>query len=230
MPSLKHTGHLSYLFLLLVLLNGCINGSSKRLEKGLVEYTITYPEAKADDAFMTSMMPQQMVLHFEGSRTRSDLTMGMGIMKASFITDAKKHQLITLLTIMDKKYALVLDSTKVNAELIRKEQWTFTQTDDNKEIAGYNCTKWQALGNRGDKMEVWTTDDITIEDPNWSTPLNGIKGFLLQYDMIVNKIHMRLQATKVQAAQIDAKAFDIPADFPEVKKEEMPEIFSQFFQ
>lgn len=179
---------------------------------------------------MTSMMPQKMILHFNGISTRSDLTMGMGIMKAAFISDAAQHKLTTLLQIMDKKYALVLDSVKLNQELQQKEQWTFNASDDNKNIAGYTCQKWEGKGSQGNHMDIWTTSEIAIQEPNWSTPMKAVTGVMLQYDLIVNKIHMRLLATKVESATIDAAAFSVPKEYPIVTKQEMPEIFSQFFQ
>ena len=216
--------------IILPLVHGCKGLLYKNKKQGSIEYTIEYPPETTKDNIMASMMPSKMMMRFKDDITASELKIGMGIMNASFISNPDKKTLTTLLQIVDKKYALVMDSSQVNEQLNKAHGLKITFSNDTKIIAGFTCKKAIVTDSVNTSVDVFYTKDIKIKNPNWSTPLKEIDGVLMEYQITQNKITMKLTATTVTGDDIDKTTFAIPSDFLVVKKEEMPEIFSQFFQ
>lgn len=213
----------------LLIFFGCANPFVGPLSEGIVEFEIQYPPETSNDKVMMAMMPEKLRLIFNPDNTRSDLTVGMGVMEVSFISKNLEKELVTLLSIVDKKYALVMDSAKVGEELKRKIQWKVSPVSGSKRICGYKCKK--AMVSNGENIEfpVFYTDELEVKNPNWSSPFHQIPGVLMEYDLVLNNIRMHLSAISVQESEVNPGVFVTPANFPSVKREEMPEIFSQFF-
>ena len=212
-----------------LLFSECEQNSKPVLNEGYIEYDISYPPVSSQDRLLASMMPSKMVLLFKNNLTKSDISVGLGIMNASFISDPINKRLLTLLQIVDKKYALSLDSSQVLQQLHQKPKWRLENTRETKKILGYKCHKVIATGEHGEIINLFYTDDLNIFDSNWSTPYHEIKGVLMEYDLVLNNVRMKLVASKVEGTEISPDVFGVPAGYSLVTKEEMPEIFSQFF-
>ena len=206
----------------------CAVQAPRTIDEGVVEYEITYPQGSSQDNFMSAMMPTTMKLSFRNGLTRSDIGFGMGLMNASFISDSENKRLITLLQILDKKYALIMDSAQVAQEL-KSKKWKVTFSDERKKIAGFPCQKANVTLDGGPPLELYYTPDLLSPSPNWSTPFHEVEGVLLEYQLILNDMELKLKAVNVTAQPVDSLIFAVPDGYSIVPKEEMPEIFTQFF-
>ena len=101
-------------------------------------------------------------------------------------------------------------------------------------IAGYPCKKAVAVYNGIDQPEVdlWYTDAIHMDKPNWYSPYTEIPGVLLRYEMVQYGMRMRLDATSVTPGPVDASKFEPKQDYdkvtPEVLHQELAEVLSTF--
>ena len=226
-----HFGFTSLLILFsLIYLSGCNRLGGKASREGVIEYAIAYPPETMQDNVLASMMPSKMTVKFKNNMSLSEIKFGMGIMDACFISNPEKKILITLLQIVDKKYALVSDSTSINEQLRKSPAVDVTFLDEIKTIAGYKCKKAVVKDNTNTTYDVFYTNDLKLKESNWYLPLNKIGGVLFEYNIRQNNMLMKLTATSVTDEKIDDTAFTIPKDYKVVTKQEMPEIFSQFFQ
>lgn len=220
----------AFLLILPVSFYSCQPRKKFAYNEGYIEYEISYPAEATQDKLLTAMMPTKMTMWFKNDSTKSDISIGMGLMSVTFISLPEEKTLSTLLQILEKKYALVLDSNEVSAELKKKAQFKIEFTKEKKEIAGYKCKKAIADDGKGKVIHVFYTEELKISNPHWSTPLHEIPGTLLEYELVLNNVRMKLKAKIVEASNVNSGIFKVPDDFDRVKAEEMPEIFSQFFQ
>ena len=59
---------------------GCSNLTTSKVDKGTIEYTISYPNIP-EDSYLLDLMPKKMETHFLDGSFRSDIVAGMGLFK-----------------------------------------------------------------------------------------------------------------------------------------------------
>lgn len=222
--------YIKFLWLLLPLfIWGCDSFTTDRISEGAIEFDITYPKADKND-LMASLMPETMKFRFKDDKITSELTAGMGMFSTIFISDGENKTLSQLVKIMNKKMAHTVDEKGVMKMKSAEPQYDVEFVSGEKEIAGYKCKKAIVVNkvDPADKFEVYYTDKIDIEKPNWSTPYDKIDGVLLQYEMSRYNIHMRFTAKTVSKEPVEDKEFEIPSDYKIVSEKEIAEVFENF--
>ncbi|PCH92025.1 MAG: hypothetical protein COB85_08595 [Bacteroidetes bacterium] len=154
----------------------------------------------------------------------------MGVFKTALIADPSTRIVHQLLKIMSKKYVMELDSNEIHQLYGELPEMKVHFTDETKEIAGYKCHKAVVTfkNNIKEEFNIFYTDEIDIENSNWCTPFNEIKGVLLEYHVRKYNYEMKLVATKVTKADIDANDFVVPSDYEQISQDEMDKIFEGF--
>ena len=84
------------------------------------------------------------------------------------------------------------------------------KTEEVDTIAGYLCKK--AIGTLGDDTEhpinIYYTDAIKIENPNWCTMFKDIPGVLMAYEVEQFNLRMRLEARELEKEFIKGRWHD----------------------
>jgi hypothetical protein len=98
-------------------------------------------------------------------------------------------------------------------------------TEETQEIAGYRCRKFNVYysGNPDDKPNhaIYATDEINIRGFTGLTPYEGIEGVLLNFELQIYQIPVKMIATQVVEEKIDEEEFNIPSDYKQVNKQTM---------
>jgi len=84
------------------------------LDKGVIEYSISYPSIPKDN-YMLDLMPKKMETSFYKGNFRSDITAGMGLFKTSIISEKGNDKLIHSVKMLNKKYVSALDLKEIRA-------------------------------------------------------------------------------------------------------------------
>ncbi|MFT4525290.1 MAG: GLPGLI family protein [Granulosicoccus sp.] len=200
------------------------------IEQGEIVYDLSYPQF-GDDNLIASMFPSSMSFKFKDNMTRSDLKTRMAVFSTTFVTDKDNRTLTHLVKIASKKSGLILDSADIMKDYAKKpEGMQVTLTDSTKSIAGFTCK--HALVTFDDKPEktfdLYYTEEIAINDPNWCSPYQEIPGVLMQARVKKFNIEMQITASEVVASDYDSAEFVIPNDFEPITPEEMADIFQSF--
>jgi GLPGLI family protein len=214
--------------------NGCGRSMMKEeVTEGVIEYSISFPDY--DPAgLMAGMLPEKTTLYFNREQQMADLSAGMGVFRTSMMVNTPKQILDYHMSVMSKKLVSELhprDLTSFNKESLA---FTILYTNITDTIAGYPCKKAIALyaGIDHPEAELWYTDAITMNQPNWYGPYSEIPGVLLRYEMVQYGMRMRLNATSVTAGPVDPSKFEVKADHdkvtPEVLHHELAEVLSTF--
>ena len=209
--------------------DGCKSIFYKDVNEGIIEFDITYPDNEAGN-IMAALLPDEMTLKFKDDKTVGTFSAGMGVFKATMISDPKTKTVHQLFKVLKEKYVHEFDSLQINTLFTELNESKIKFVDETKEIAGYTCKKAIVTfkDNIKEEFSVYYTDDIDIKNSNWFTPFHEIDGVLLEYQVRKYNYEMRLVAKEVKSEEIDDAAFDIPEGYLDVGASEMERILEQY--
>ncbi len=200
------------------LINGGFNKmlGGKDISEGVIEYDITYPKLDPK-SMMVSGMPNQAFLRFKNNNMSNDMSGMMGLISITFISNHSTKSVEQRLTLINKKYSSTInkeDLSRLNDSYVS----SFEKGSTVQQIAGFQCKEAKVKLLDGEEIKVFYTNDIGIENPNWSNPYNKIDGVLMDFQMERYGVVMHLRAKSVVAQKIEDEAFHLPADSSEYKR------------
>jgi hypothetical protein len=206
---------------------------SSRIDEGVIEYALTFP-GYDPNGIMAGMLPERTTLTFSEGKQLAELSAGMGVFRTSMVADNSQHSLQYHMSLMSKK--IVSELMTRDLEAIHKgiSKPYILHTADVDTIAGYPCKRAVAIFDRMDLPEVdlWYTEAIDMDDPNWFGPFAEVPGVLMRYEMVQYGLRMHLDAISVTPGKVDGTQFDTRAEYervaPEVLHHEMTEVLGTF--
>lgn len=175
--------------------------SFAQLTTGVVTYEMNFSSDDPEMSMATSMMAgSSMSLSFSGTKSRSDLAMGM-LGTTTTISDAKTGKSLTLMDMMGMKYAIkdLSNQEKPAAPSIKG-------TDEKKDIAGYSCKKYIATAEDGSETILWCTDQIKAQTSGQQYFSSTENGLPLLIQLTQNNLTVELKATGVDK-KVSKKVF-----------------------
>jgi hypothetical protein len=213
----------SLLFIILVLfVFSCKTNSEKYISEGVIVFDAQVVNKNHP---LAGLAPSEMTTYFKKNHFYSEMST-MGIFISKFITNPDNKTFISMVKIFDVKNACIENESDIKKEL-ENYQLTFTETDETKIIAGYNCKKLIAVNKKdpNEKFEVFYTDEFNIEKPNFSTPYESIDGIVMQFRLKKFDLEMEFTANEVKKEVVEQSIFEIPKDYKVISKTEMNEFF-----
>lgn len=230
--SVSVPGFISGLALLATIVSCGPGGSSDELpvREGVIVYELTYPQFTEDNIF-TSMFPSEMSFKFKDNDTKSELKTKMAVFSTAILAEHNKRSLTHLVRIANKYSGLVMDSAQIMNEYGKApEGMVITPTDQTKTIAGFVCKHARVTfaNDSTSNFDLYYTNDIAIEDPNWCTPFHEIKGVLMEARVNKFNIDMHMVAKSVTRQKFEEDEFKITQTYQPISVEEMADIFQSF--
>lgn len=199
------------------------------LSQGIIEYEVTYPDTREEIPYK-DFMPNTMLFKFKDNKIAFEMSGPMNLVKTSFISNLENKDVLHLFKLMDKKFATVYSGEDV-AGIEEIQNIKINHTGKTKEIAGYTCE--QALitfiDDENTSFEIYYTDQLKLNSPNWSTPYKSIDGVLMQYRLKRYNLTMDFTAKKVRKAELTEKDFQKPADYKLIPKDEVIDLLRNPF-
>ncbi|MCB9169048.1 MAG: hypothetical protein H6594_01705 [Flavobacteriales bacterium] len=214
--------------------NGCSQGLLQdNTSEGVIEYALSFPEYDPN-GIMAGMLPESTTLTFSKGRELAELSAGMGVFRTSIITDNVRREMSYHLSVLNKKIVSHLQQRDMPTFNKEEPPLTLLYTDEIDTIAGYPCKKAIAIFGSMDMPEIdlYYTDRIALDDPNWYGPFSEVPGVLLRYEMVQYGMRMRLEAMTVRPGPVDGSKFDERGGFAQVSPEtlhaELEQVLSTF--
>lgn len=202
------------------------SATTEKISEGIIEFKATPVNPKSS---MSSMFPDKMTVKFRNNYTLAELKAGLGAMQIGFLSDPQKKTFTNMVSFLDKR-AAVLDSTAIKVNNYYLPDYTVTETNEQKQIAGYNCTKAiLKFADGSPNLEVWYTHDLNIANPNWSNAYYKIDGVLMDYKLKKFGLELHFTANTVQQTKIDSTLFTIPASYQLISEDELEQRMQGFF-
>ncbi len=212
--------------LLFFCLNGCKPGSAgSELSEGIIEYkAVVIDEAHP----LADLAPGNMTLKFKDDKYVAEMST-MGFFTTRFLLDIKQKRMTQMVKVLDVKDACIDDEKALLAES-ETYKLNFKETGETKVIAGYKCKKLIAskVNDPADKFDVYYTEELQVESPNFANPYAHIKGMLMEYRLKKFGLEMKFTAKSVKAEDIPDSEFELPAYYRIVTRQEMDDFFKNF--
>lgn len=210
--------------------NGLLTGNGP---EGVIEYTMSFPEMDPN-GLMADMLPEKTLLSFNKDHQSLDLSAGMGIFKTSMVVNTPAQLVDYHMSIMGK--SLMAELRRRDLQSLNKTAPTIAviNTLARDTIAGLPCKQAYLIYEGMDmpEAEVWYTEAIQMENPNWYGPFSDIPGILMRYEVVQHNIRMRLEAKTVKMGRVDPVKFAVRADHqqvsPEVLYQQLDEVLGTF--
>lgn len=195
--------------------------AQEKLTEGEIKYEVT--EVNSDNPQASNMMKgSKLTMTFAGNKSKIAMAFMGGMMQMDVLMENGKDNTM-LMNMMGKK--IQVDGLADDQGVINNPDDVTLKTfeKDRKTIAGYDCYK-AILTNTKDASEIvmYVTDDLQMKAANnkyFDKLFPKVSGFPLQYSLDQQGMKMTYQAKSVKK-QVKANAFDIPAGYEKMTKEE----------
>jgi GLPGLI family protein len=207
-------------------LGACKDGSSsaKVHSEGSIEF-----EASAVDPNnpMADLAPNKMIEKFKDHKIVYEMSAGMGLMNMSIVSDYSNKTVTQLIKLLNKKYAAITNSDEIQKERTSSKM-KIQKTNETKVIAGYKCKKAMVSfeDNSHPGFDIFYTDEIELDKPNWSNGFGDIDGVLLEYQLKRYGLELRFTARKVAKSKVEESDFETPGDYKIISQKELEELFA----
>ncbi len=209
-----------------LILVSCDSGIfSGKLKEGVIKYKLEYFD-NPDNMAIISVLPTEMEIKFKPNHYLQSVEGWMGIFRMAGYNDIKKNEKTALLKMMNKKYIYKVTGETGGFGFDPMEGKKLEFTKETKQIAGYKCKKVKVTY-KDKQFDVYYTDKIKIEDPNWNNPFPEINGVLMEYQISMFGINTKITATQVVKQDIPDEDFIVPAGYKNVSKKEMESVINK---
>lgn len=215
------------LFIIIVLFFFSCDSSffSGKLKEGVIIYDLEYLEDENDKPII-DLLPSEMTIQFKKGYSLQVVEGWMGIFRIAGIRHIKENSKTALLKIMADKYIYTVEGSGEAFGFNPMKGKKITYKKETKLIAGYTCKKATVTWNNK-IFDVFYTNEIKINDPNWNNPYPEIDGILLEYQIDMFGIRTQITAKTVEEKDVEVEVFDIPADYKKVSKKEMEDVINK---
>lgn len=177
------------------------NCSSKgSITEGKIDYAISFPDFDTvEHTFLAILLPKQQTYTFHNNLFHSSVKKAM--VEINIISNTEKKYFYSDLKFSKSKF---YEGTVAQEDLA---DFDIEFTDKRAEIAGFKAKHAIAHSNNNGKIELWYTEEIAMQNPNWHTPYSEVPGVLLEYTVINNGITMHFKATSFYDEEVDKTLF-----------------------
>jgi hypothetical protein len=211
---------------MLLLVTACSQISNNVFEskpsEGIIKYKISFPEV-SDESITATLLPDQMTYAFTPTSFASNFETAGGVFKNRIVANRDNKTVDHQLKVFRKKIQTKMRETDVNQMLAEYPKAAIIRTNQTDTIAGYFCKKalivFEDMGI--EEIEVYYTDQIKMESPNWCTQYHEIEGVLMAYEIEEFGIRMRLEAEEVKTPLENLELLQAENEYSEITREMM---------
>jgi len=216
------------IFTSVIILTGytaCKKSSVKNINEGEIHYNIIYNGRVG--SIPIELMPGRMVVKFKDSKTMFELTSPIGNNGISNIIDPQEKTVETYIRMLGMKYLYTGSINDVPPGIDPMPDMILNKTDRTAEILGLKCKHAIAeLPGSDFRFDLWYTDEISIDDPNYSTPFREIDGVLISFFYRMGEMIVEFEADGVYMRPITDKDFQKTEKFRQISRDDMDSIIS----
>jgi hypothetical protein len=228
---LKKVRGFAFFILLFTCFVACKNQTTKEIDKGTIEYDISYPNP-SEVTMSMDLMPKTVTYRFNKNNTSSEISAGMGALKTIVITDYEKKNIIQTLNLLGKKYKVEFDKADIDSMNSAEPVYKLEPTEEVKKIAGYDCYKVKLSTKDANgaliNYDVYYTKSIKAPHVNWFGMYKDIDGMLMEYRVKRYGITMKFTAKTVSPDGAEDSAFQLEGEYKDIPAAEMDGYFKMY--
>ena len=190
------------------------------------EGVITYKLEYLDDNDIITLLPTEMTIAFKHNNMHQKVVGWSNIFSLEGIRNVKDKTSSAFFKVLGKRFVFTEHELKqVVFGYDPYDGMKLVPTNETKEIAGYKCKKVKVTfpEKNFEDFDIYYTNEIKIDKPNWNNPFYQIDGVLMEYQIVMFGIRTKIVADSVAFIKVDDSEFEVPVDYKEVTKEAMEE-------
>ena len=216
---------------LFILTASCNNTDFRhRITSGRIDYKITYLNDDLDNKTM-ELLPKRLKLIFNEKQANNNIEGFLGFYKLNALTDFHSRKCSTILKVFDKHYIFKGRRDEQMCCFDTMDDMEITETNETKNIAGFNCKKSIVhLPSTDETFVIYYTDEIYLRHPNSTNPYKNIKGVLMEFELNLLYLKMRFVAEKYRALNEDDQQNNLPENMKVISRDQMTQILNKLME
>lgn len=180
--------------------------------QGRITYELSYPYYDGESV-LAALLPREMEMTFKGPKMKIAVH-SKKIFSNVIISDERERSLLMLVKMSSRQMSCMMNEAEINDFMTRFPSVEYLKNSKTKEFDGLKAiAKTAVFTDASKEAEIYFTDQIALNNPNWNTPFKAIEGVMLQYEIQKYGLTMRFTAKKVELGFIPHTEFLLPTDY-----------------
>lgn len=195
---------------LLIGLIGLMTGAQaqRKVSELTLVYDASISSGSKEPGMADALDGHSKAIYVKGNLSRAEMV--SALFSSATIHDSKTGTSVVLKEVSGQKLLIRMTSDNWAENNKRYEGITFTNTNETKTIAGYNCIKAVAKLPDGTTFTVYYTPDIVPENKEYDYQFKNLNGLPLEYELVQGKLTIKYTVSKINMNPVPASKFDIP--------------------
>jgi hypothetical protein len=212
---------LLFAFIFTFIGSSCSKNGGRFMNQGEIHYNVHY------EGQVTKMpkeiMPQNLVVSFKDDNIIYELISPIGNSGIINLSNPSKEIYDTYLSLFTINYFYSSKPGELYPGFEAMRGMEIKKTSKTAIICGFKCKNAEVTfpSDRSKIYNVWYTDEISIKNPNASTPFYQINGMLMSFFFFIGRSEFHFEAQNIYKKEIPDKTFDRKEKFKKVSKNDI---------
>lgn len=185
----------------------CKEAEKQKISQGHLIYEIDFPDIDPEERpIIFMLLPKKQDYVFKNNVFHSNIK--RATFELNVIVDTKEQNFYSDLR-FNEKYHTILNSKKAEDILNVLPKYKVEFTEEKDTLLGLDIHKAVVQNKELGEFDVWYTEDIVMDSPNWYNPYREIPGVLMKYKINQNGTTMNFTATQLDTSPIEDEHFAI---------------------
>jgi hypothetical protein len=201
--------------------SSCSIKGSKYIDEGEIYYTIDY--SGAIGAMPKELLPKSLVVSFKDNKILFQMLSPIGNSGILNLSNPKKDIYDTYFSLFTLKYYYAAKQGEMYPGFEAMEGMEITKTEKTAVICGFNCKNAEATfpDDRKKIYDIWYTNEISVKNPNTSSPFSEIDGVLMSFFFRIGHSELIFNAENVYKKDIPDITFERREKFKRSSREDI---------
>lgn len=182
--------------------------AQKTISEGTLVYTMSIQTSSKTPTMADMLDGATTSVYIKGSQSRSEMVSGLG--SDVTIYDSKTGSGVILKDYSGQKLMITLNKEDWEKKNSKYEGITFEPTNEELNIAGYNCKKAIAKLKDGSSFIVYYTPELEFANKDYEYQFKDLPGLPLQYEWQSGNKRFKYTLSKINFDPVPASKFDVP--------------------
>jgi hypothetical protein len=199
----------------------CSTKGGKNINQGEIHYTIDY--SASIGALPIEIMPKNLIVSFKNDKILFAMISPIGNSGILNLSNPEEDIYDTYFSILTLRYYYAAKKGESFPGFEAMDGMEIHDTEKTMVICGFNCKNAEVTfpANRAKIYDVWYTNEISVKNPNASSPFHQIDGVMMSFFFLIGNAELHFNAETVYRKDIPDKMFERREKFVKVSREEI---------
>jgi hypothetical protein len=199
----------------------CLIKGSKYIDQGEIHYNIDY--SGTFGSMPKEVLPKNLIVSFKDDKILFEMLSPIGNSGILNLSNPKKDIYDTYFSLFTIKYYYAAKQGEMYPGFEAMAGMEINKTEKTAVICGFNCKNAEATfpSDRNKIFDIWYTNEISVKNPNASSPFNEIDGVLMSFFFMIGHSELSFNAENVYKKDIPDLTFERREKFKRVSREDI---------